>query len=488
MGRERDLRGTMKKLYPAVIPLAIGDGMNREFETPDAGSAAPEDLVRRCFACIDEACAPLAAELVNVRRDLHRHPETAWTEYRTAALAARELADCGFEVRMGREACDPAACPRSFRAEQDAAEQRRAVAEGAPPDLVARMAGGLTGLWGEMGFGEGGPLVALRFDMDANAGLSECADARHQPAAEGFASRHDGRMHACGHDGHVAVGLGLARVLSRLRETCGNELRGRVRLVFQPAEEEGEGAPGMVAAGAMRHVDALFALHIGMQAGDSGRLICGTRGFLATTNFRIDFDGKSAHAGTAPQEGCNALLAACTAVCQMMAIPRHGEGASRINVGELHARETPNIIPAHAWLRGETRGATSAIDDYMMDAVRRVAEGAALMHRCAAKLSVQSHCPGATSSPELAALVEEAARSMNAFDDIVPEADFGASEDCSWFMNHVQEQGGEAVYMQLGADRPSGHHTATFTFDESVLPRGTNLLARCIVLYLFGKK
>ena len=89
------------------------------------------------------------------------------------------------------------------------------------------MAGGLTALWGDMQLGDGGPLVALRFDMDANAGLSECADARHQPAAEGFSSCHDGRMHACGHDGHMAIGLGLARVLACLRETCGDSLRGR---------------------------------------------------------------------------------------------------------------------------------------------------------------------------------------------------------------------------------------------------------------------
>lgn len=458
--------------------------MKTKSESMKTDHPRAEESVRRCFAAIDEECGALTEELAALRRDLHRHPETAWAEYRTAALAAERLAACGFAVRMGAEACDPEACPRSFRADRDAEERRRAVEEGAPPGLVERMAGGLTGVWGDIVFGRGGPLTALRFDMDANAGLTECADARHAPAAGGFASRHEGRMHACAHDGHTAIGLGLARVLARLRDSCGDSLHGRVRLVFQPAEEEGEGAPGMVAAGAMRDVAALFALHIGMQGGPSGRLICGTRGFLATTNFQVIFDGRSAHAGTAPHQGRNALLAACTAVCQMQAIPRHGDGASRINVGELHARETPNIIPAHAWLRGETRGATSAIDAYMMDAVRRVVEGAALMHQCAAEVSVQSSCPGAMSSPGLTALVEEAARSMNAFGEIVTEADFGASEDCSWFMNHVQEQGGEAVYMQLGADRPSGHHTATFTFDESVLPLGTALLARCVVLFL----
>lgn len=461
--------------------------MKREFESPDADRADRDDLVRRCLAAIDAVCAAEADNLVAIRRDVHHHPETAWAEYRTAALVARELEACGFVLRMGADACDPSACLRSFHADREEQEQHRALCEGAPSGLVERMAGGLTGLWGDLCLGEGGPTVALRFDMDANAGLTECTDAGHLPADEGFDSCHAGCMHACGHDGHVAIGLGLARVFAHLREYCGDSLRGRVRLVFQPAEEEGEGAPGMVAAGAMQNVDALFALHIGMQAGRSGRLVCGTRDFLATTNFRIDFRGRSAHAGIAPQQGHNALLAACTAVCQMQAIPRHGEGASRINVGELHARETPNIIPAHAWLRGETRGATSAIDAYMMDAVQRIATTAASMHQCAAELAVQSHCPGAASSPGLVALVAEAARSMTGFDEIVPEASFGASEDCSWFMNHVQEQGGEAVYMQLGADRPSGHHTARFTFDEAVLPRGTALLSRCIILYLLGK-
>ena len=203
--------------------------MNRDFAAMNADPAAREDFVRRCLTCIDEACEAAAEDLVRLRRDLHRHPETAWAEYRTAALAAQELAACGFEVHMGAEACDPEACPRSFQAGRDEAEQQRALAEGASPELVARMAGGLTALWGDMQLGDGGPLIALRFDMDANAGLSECADAWHQPAAEGFSSCHDGRMHACGHDGHMAIGLGLARVLARLRETCGDGLRGRVR-------------------------------------------------------------------------------------------------------------------------------------------------------------------------------------------------------------------------------------------------------------------
>lgn len=426
------------------------------------------------------------AWLVRVRRDLHRHPEPAWTEYRTAALAAQTLEECGFAVRVGQDALLPQARPRRLDPAAVRREQARAAAQGASARWLERMPDGLTGLWGDMELSEAsaqteddaGPLIAFRFDMDANAGICECREADHAPAAEGFASCRDDAMHACGHDGHVAIGLGLARLLADLRPELAARFRGRIRLVFQPAEEEGEGAPGMAAAGAVDGVSRLFGIHLSMQAGDSGSLICGTTQFLATTNFEVFFDGRAAHAGLAPQEGRNALLAACTACTALLGIARHGEGASRINVGEMRGGEAPNAIPAHAWFRGETRGENSDINGFMMAEVRRMVQGAARMHGCTARLLCQSYCPGASSHPELTALVQRVAEEMGGFSRIVPQAEFRASEDCCWFMNKVEEDGGQAVYLQLGADRPSGHHTPRFTFDEDVLPRGVELLAR----------
>ena len=240
----------------------------------------------------------------------------------------------------------------------------------------------------------------------------------------------------------------------------------------------------MVAAGAVDGVRALFGLHLSMQASRSGDLVCGTDKFLATTNFEVFFTGQSAHAGLAPHEGRNALLAACTAVTNLLAIARHGQGASRINVGEMHVNETPNIIPAKAWLRGETRGENGDINGYMLAEARRVVDGAARMHGCRSRFLCQSHCPGAMSSPELVDLVERTARDMGTFHEVRRKADFWASEDFGWFMNKVQEDGGLAAYLQLGADRPDGHHTSHFTFDESVLPRGLELLARLAVAAL----
>ncbi len=429
--------------------------------------------------------------LTALRRHLHRHPEPAWGEYLTASLVARALQDAGFRLTLGANALRPSARPRQPEAAFCTAQSGRALNEGADPTLVACMAGGLTGLWGDLDLDspgtpedERGPLVAFRFDMDANAGITEATDKDHFPAAQGFASCHAGCMHACGHDGHVALGVELARLLGGLRDELSRHLSGRIRLIFQPAEEEGEGAPGMVAAGAVDGVRALFGLHLSMQASRSGDLVCGTDKFLATTNFEVFFTGQSAHAGLAPHEGRNALLAACTAVTNLLAIARHGQGASRINVGEMHVNETPNIIPAKAWLRGETRGENGDINGYMLAEARRVVDGAARMHGCRSRFLCQSHCPGAMSSPERVDLVERTARDMGSFREVRRKADFWASEDFGWFMNKVQEDGGLAAYLQLGADRPDGHHTSHFTFDESVLPRGLELLARLAVAAL----
>jgi aminobenzoyl-glutamate utilization protein A len=183
--------------------------------------------------------------LIRRRRDLHRHPEAAWTEFRTASTVAAALSAAGYEVRLGEDAV----CRRSMLGVPPeaalSAHMERAAAQGGDPELIERMRGGLTGVVGELRRGEG-PVVALRFDMDAN-GLEEARDHGHRPAREGFASANAGVMHACGHDGHVAMGLGVAELLAGLKD----RLRGTVRLIFQPGEEGVRGAGPMIDAGAL---------------------------------------------------------------------------------------------------------------------------------------------------------------------------------------------------------------------------------------------
>ncbi|WP_303238113.1 amidohydrolase [uncultured Bilophila sp.] len=421
---------------------------------------------------LDEALASASARLTGWRRDLHRFPEAGWTEFRTAALAIARLREWGFTIRMGKAACVPEkrmGVPSPFAL---AAARERALAEGADPELVARMGEGYTGFWADLDCGPG-PSLAFRFDMDCNE-VAESGAAEHRPRREGFGSVHPGLMHACGHDGHVAVGLGLAAVLAAIRP----HLRGRLRLVFQPAEEGARGALPMTEAGAVDGVDALFGFHIGFRAGESGTLICGTEGFLATTKRDVTFAGAAAHAGAAPEEGRDALLAACAATLNLHAIARSGKGATRIAVGRLEGGEARNVVPASARLAMETRGETTALDAYMVAESERILRAAADMWGCSCAWTTVGSSGGGSSSPELARTVAEVAAEMGGWNALIERDAFGATEDFACLMRRVQDAGGLATYMQVGTERAAGHHSDRFDFDEACLGRALELLAR----------
>ncbi len=135
-------------------------------------------------------------------------------------------------------------------------------------------------------------------------------------------------MHACGHDGHTAIGLGLAHTLKQFE----SGLHGVIKLIFQPAEEGTRGARAMVDAGVVDDVDYFTAVHIGTGV-PAGTVVCGSDNFMATTKFDAHFTGTAAHAGAKPEDGHNALLAAAQATLALHAIAPHSEGASRVNVG-----------------------------------------------------------------------------------------------------------------------------------------------------------
>lgn len=431
----------------------------------------------------------VAPQLIQWRRDLHRHPEPAWQEFRTSALALRRLLDLGYVVTTGQAAQIPQAAgstPHRPDAATLAAAKQRAIREGAEPELVALMDNGYTGFWADLDFGtlgtpeyETAPLVAVRVDMDANP-LTECTSADHRPAREGFASVHPGIMHACGHDGHVAIGLGLAEVLAAGRETVGQSLRGRVRLLFQPAEEGASGAAAMNAAGAVRNVDRLLGIHLGIQAQELGTVICGTTDFLATSKLRAEFYGKSSHAGAAPQEGRNALLAACTATLHLHAISRTAQGDTRIAVGRMEGGNAVNVIPSWANMLLETRGINDEANTYMLTEARRMVEAAALMWGCTSAFSVLGCAESAGSDLQTTKVLAEVAREMPFFSNIIETHPFGASEDFSTLLREVQSHGGEGAYVQMGTALAAGHHADRFDFDENALAPAVELLARAV--------
>lgn len=421
-----------------------------------------------------ELADKMQKDMVEMRRDIHRHPETGWTEFRTAALVAEKLTELGYDVRTGSEAIneDYMMGRPSENVLTEAA--KRAVAQGAAAEWVKKMKGGMTGVIGTMVFSQDGPTVALRFDMDANDVL-ETTEEGHRPYEEGFSSVNDKAMHACGHDGHTTVGLAVATILAALRA----DLNGKIKLIFQPAEEGVRGARAMVENGDVDDVDYVLGAHFGFKMKKTGSIACNVKGFLATSKYDAQFTGMPAHAGAAPEEGRNALLAAACAALNLHAISRHSAGASRINVGTLNAGSGRNVIGDKALIQFETRGANSEINNYMENEALRILKAAADMYDVKVDIKKMGGAAGADNSQNLAQYIKNKADSLGIFDNVVTDCAFGASEDFSYFMEKVQKNGGEGAYMMVGADLAAGHHDSHFDFDEKALVYSAKILAVC---------
>ncbi|MBS5425889.1 MAG: amidohydrolase [Phascolarctobacterium succinatutens] len=418
----------------------------------------------RNMATIWQQAEELKDEMVERRRDLHRHPETGWTEFRTASMIIGELKKLGYDVKFGADVIDEKSMMGVPSEAELADYMQRAINEGADPELVKKMAGGKTGIVATLKTDKPGKTVAFRFDMDCNDVEEERCD-EHRPAKEGFASEHKKAMHACGHDGHVTIGLSAAKLLAANKA----RLAGTVKLIFQPAEEGVRGAFAMMNAGVVDDVDYLFGGHIGFKATADNCLVTMTDGFLATTKLDAEFTGVSAHAGAAPEQGKNALLAAAQAAISLNTIPRHSKGSSRINVGVLNAGTGRNVVPDIAAIKLETRGATTEIDEYMVTEAKRILNACAAMYDVKVKITMAGAAPACFADKELGHEVAELIEEKCHYDEVVEYVDMGGSEDCGYFMERVQQHGGRALYMMYGTKIAAGHHNSHFDFNEDCL-------------------
>lgn len=411
--------------------------------------------------------------LTEIRRNFHSYPEAGWKEFRTTALVAEELDRLGYDLHLGAEALDTSSQLGVPDDDELSRALSRAKDEGAPEPYVDAT-DGVTGLVAETTFGDGsGPTVGLRVDMDALE-LTEAGDADHRPASEGFASRHPEEMHACGHDGHTAIGIGVARALRE--ETA---FDGVVKLFFQPAEEGGRGGYPMSRTTHLADVDYFMALHLGLD-NDVGTVIAGYDRPLSNAKIDVAFSGDPSHAGKEPNDGRNALQAAATAIQNLYAIPRHGDGPTRINVGQVHSPNAQNVIAEHAQLRVEVRGGTADLNDYMRDAADRVLEHAAGMHDVSVDTALYGQTTSFEADQELVDVVSAATRSVDGVDTVLDRDQIGASEDASYLIRRVQEEGGVATYIGIGASNVSGHHTSRFDFDEDALDIGAEVVTGAI--------
>lgn len=423
-----------------------------------------------------EHLQPLSDAMVCWRRDFHKYAESGWFEFRTASIVAEELDQLGYQLQLGQHVFDAHERMGLPTKAQLLEQLERAKQQGAISRWLPYFAEGFTGIVATLDSGRPGPTLGFRFDMDA-LDLDETDDLKHRPNHDAFASVNPHMMHACGHDGHTAIGLGLAHLLKQLQ----SHWSGRVKIIFQPAEEGTRGAKSMANAGVVDDIDYFTAIHLGTGVPPQ-TLVCGCNAFMATSKLDITFHGCAAHAGGKPEEGRNALLAAAQATLALHAINRHSEGASRVNVGVLQAGTGRNVIAPHAYLKLETRGQTNSINDYLKTQAEQIIQGIATMYGVESSIEQVGAAQSSQCSPQWIAFIHKQAQQTGCFKHIENQTDQSAgSEDATYFMQRVKENGGLASYAIFGTQLSAGHHNEYFDFDESVMTSALQTLAGLVL-------
>lgn len=375
---------------------------------------------------------PLEAEIIATRRDIHRHPELSFKEFRTAELVAKRLAKLNIEVR----------------------------------EKV-----GKTGVVGTLKGGKPGDTIALRADMDALP-MQEISDVP-------YASVHDGVMHACGHDGHTAMLLGAAKVLSEKRES----LRGTVKFIFQPAEEGHAGARYMLEDGALLGVDEIYGIHLwnyqkfGTVGVKPGPIMA------ASDKFVIDIEGIGGH-GAAPQGTVDPVVVAAQLIMALQTIVSRNTNpieSTVITVAMVEAGSNFNIIPKTARLCGTARAYTEDNRQLLKTRMAAITEGIAAAYGASIKLDYQDGYPPTINAPEQAAVLLKAAQSVVGNEAAGPPYLSMGGEDFSYFAQQVP-----ACYFLVGSapqDREPmsvPHHCSHFDIDERALLVGASVFVNVI--------
>lgn len=429
---------------------------------------------------IKELSQSYYSDTVKIRRDLHKYAERGWLETRTACMIATQLEELGYEVLVGEQIMkkeDRMGLPPETVLHLN---YRRAQKENANPKYLEKVKNGMTAVAGVLKNGDG-PIIALRFDIDA-LGLIEETSQNHLPFQEGFSSCHLGAMHACGHDGHTAIGLTTARILMNLKDN----LHGTLKLIFQPAEEGVRGAKCIAESGFLDDVDFLLAAHIMPQDSCKNDLYFGMNDSFATTKLDVIYHGVSTHAAESPQFGKNALLSAANCILNLHSIPRNSDGCTRVNVGTVHAGTGRNVVPETAKLEIEVRGISTELNRYMEIYARDIIHGAALMHDTVVEIVEMGKAYALCCDEDLMNQIREICNE-HLPDLKLPKANLdslGGSDDFSYMMERVQAHGGKATYMKLLTPIVSSPHNDSFDFDESVLEKGPRIFASIVYFYM----
>lgn len=376
-------------------------------------------------------------ELIARRRDFHRHPETAFEEMRTAGIVAQELAALGLEVQTGV---------------------------------------GKTGVVAILEGERDGPTVLVRADMDA-------LPVQEENRVE-YASSHAGKMHACGHDGHTAIALGVAKLFAERRA----EVAGRIKFVFQPAEEIAEGAVAMIKDGALGspRPDVTLGLHLwnSLPVGTVG--VTEGPAMAGSSIFSVRITGKGGHAAS-PHFGIDPVVCAAQLITAFQTIISRNLDPFEtgvISTTFIRAGETHNVIPQTAELVGTVRAFRTETRDLMFKRMAEMVEHLCAGMGCEGALTYRHQTLPVNNRPEVMRQIR------SRFAEIVGENGLDANvrtmgaEDVGYFMDDIPG----AFFFVGAADKTAdayyGHHHPRFSIDEEALPLGVALLSSAVASYI----
>ncbi|NUR24495.1 MAG: amidohydrolase [Kribbellaceae bacterium] len=415
----------------------------------------------------------MTSRLVQLRRRIHARPEVGFTEIETAAAVVQTLGPEADSVALGRDVVRHSTTTGLPSPDELEQARRRALEAGTPDDLVGLLSRGHTGVVVTIKGERPGLVTGLRFDMDALP-VQEADTDKHLPFREGFTSVHDGVMHACGHDGHVAIGVELG-----LRLAADRDFPGEVRLIFQPAEEGVRGALTMLNAGVTNGVQRMLGLHLGIGL-PLGTVAASVQGIMATEKWSVVLTGQSSHAALAPEDGRHAILGAATATLGLHTLPQVAGATTRLNVGAFHGGTAANVVPDCANLLIELRADTTPALQQLKNRARRTIAGAAQSYDLEWRVNVTgravaAHCNDAQIQAMLAA-----AEQIPAITKALPSAPMSASDDVTLLMEAVQHNSGTATFALVGAASPAPHHHPSFDIDEHCLAIATDWLEAAV--------
>lgn len=405
----------------------------------------------------------LQEQLIADRRHLHAHPEEGWCEFETTWFIVQRLKALGLEWKAGIDVIEPSAV-MGRNADLVEKAKKRALEHGVSADFLGHL-GGYTGAMAVLNTGRPGPVTGIRVDIDCLP-IEESNDPAHEANAGNYRSVYPGFSHACGHDGHTAVGLAAARWLSENRE----KLCGTVKILFQPAEEGVRGAAAMAAKGIVDDVNWFVGAHIGCSA-RLGQVGVSHFGYLATTKFDLRYHGLAAAAGS-PEKGRSALMCGAATCMSLGSLPGHSQGITRVQIGRFESGTGRNIIAENAFMQLEVRGESTEINDYMAANVEMTVKGLAVAYGVDYELTRMGEAVTYRGDEEAVSIVKEVAAQVPGVDSVVDMNAKIGSEDCTMLIRRVQEHGGKAVFFYYGCNHP-GHHRGDFCIqDETSLPIG----------------